>query len=86
MWTRTGATSCAWAIREADAQALIGATKPDERRDEIKSRPAIIEEPVGEFRMLYNAIFSYRQLGEGLSTAPAPSESAGGEAGAEPPA
>jgi hypothetical protein len=65
--------------------------------DETKNRPALIEEPVGqgrivmfatnpvyrwqnfgEFRMLYNAIFNYPQLGQGLSTAPAvPAETAG---------
>jgi hypothetical protein len=62
--------------------------------DEVKQRPAIIDEPVGEgrilmfatnpiyrdqtfgeYRMLYNALFSYRQLGLGVE-APAPDASA----------
>jgi hypothetical protein len=71
--------------------------------DEAKNHPAIVEEPVGqgrivmfatnpvyrwqnfgEFRMLYNAIFNYQQLGLGLSTAPAvPVEAPAGEAAVE---
>jgi hypothetical protein len=62
--------------------------------EEIKHRPAIIDEPLGEgrilmfaanpiyrdqtfgeYRMLYNALFNYRQLGLGAE-APAPDASA----------
>jgi hypothetical protein len=71
--------------------------------DETKNRPALIEEPVGEgrivmfatnpvyrwqnfgeFRMLYNAIFNYQVLGQGLSTVPAvPLESPATDAASE---
>jgi hypothetical protein len=66
--------------------------------DEVKRRPAIIDEPVGEgrilmfatnpiyrdqtfgeYRMLYNALFNYRQLGLGAE-APAPTPEPEGKA------